>query len=124
MGQRLGDIEAADAQLIAIGNGHEHWARAFVEQEGVRFPVYVDPGRNSYEQFDMKRGVSEVLGARSLKHSLRAMSRGHFQSQTRGDPLQNGGVVVLDANGEIVYEHVEDEAGDLADLEEVMASLG
>lgn len=124
LGQRLDEIGAADAQLVAIGNGHEHWARAFREEEGVAFPVYVDPGRQSYEHYGMRRGLTSVLGPRSVKHSLRAMSRGHFQSQTRGDALQNGGVVVLDETGEIVYAHVENEAGDLADLDEVIAALG
>lgn len=123
LGQRLDEILAADAQLVAIGNGHEHWARAFIEDEGVTFPVYVDPGRSSYEHFGMRRGVSQVLGPRSVKHSLRAMSQGHFQSQTRGDALQNGGVIVLDESGDIVYEHIENEAGDLADLDEVIAAL-
>lgn len=124
LGHRLNEIHAAGAQLIAIGNGHEHWARAFIEEEGAAFPVYVDPSRRSYEHYGMKRGLTEVLGPKSVRHSLRAMSRGHFQSQTRGDGLQNGGVIVLDEDGEILYEHIEDEAGDLADLDEVIAALG
>lgn len=124
LGQRSDEIRAAGAQLIAIGNGHEHWAHAFIEEEGIDFPVYVDPGRRSYEHFGMRRGMTEVFGPKSVKHSLRAMSRGHFQSQTRGDALQNGGVIVLDENGELVYEHIENQAGDLADLDEVIAALG
>lgn len=124
LGQRLDEIRAAGAQLLAIGNGHEHWARAFIEEEGVAFAVYVDPGKRSYEHYGMKRGVGEVFGPKSVRHSLRAMSRGHFQSQTRGDALQNGGVIVLDEDGEVVYSHIENEAGDLADLDEVIAALG
>lgn len=123
LGKRIDEIRAADAQLVAIGNGHERWARAFIEEEGVDFPVYVDPSRASYEHFGMKRGMSEVFGPKSVKHSMRAMSQGHFQTKTRGDAFQNGGVVVIDDEGEIVYRHVEDEAGDLADLDEVIAAL-
>jgi len=124
LGQRKAEIEAAGAQLIAIGNGHAHWAEAFIEDEGVDFAVFVDPGRDAYKHFGMKRGMTSVLGPKSVKHSIRAMGNGHYQSQTRGDAFQNGGVLVIDAGGDIVYEHIESEAGDLADLDEVIAALG
>lgn len=124
LGQRKDEIEAAGAQLIAIGNGQAHWAEAFIEDEDIDFPVYVDPGRRAYADFGMKRSLMGVLGPKSVKHGVRAMKNGHYQTQTRGDAFQNGGVIVLDANGDIVYEHIEAEAGDLADLDEVIAALG
>lgn len=124
LGRRIREIEAAGAQLIAIGNGNAHWAKSFIEDEKVEFPVYVDPGRLTYEHFGMRRSLTRVFGPRSIRHGMRAMKGGHFQTQTRGDAFQNGGVIVLDAAGNIVYEHIEAEAGDLADLDEVIAALG
>lgn len=123
LGERLDEIEATGAQLVAIGNGQTYWAEAFIEEEEIDYPVYVDPGRRAYEYFGMKRSMLGVLAPKSVVHSVRAMSAGHFQSQTRGDALQNGGVVVVNAEGEIIYEHIEREAGDLADLDEVLAVL-
>lgn len=123
LGKRLDDIEATEAQLIAIGNGHAHSARRFIKEEDIRFPVFVDPGLRSYEHFGMKRGLREVLTIKSLMHAGRALGGGHRQSDIRGDGLQNGGVVVIDANGEVVFKHVEQETGDLADLDEVIAAL-
>lgn len=123
LGDRLAEIEETGAQLVAIGNGQARWAKAFIEAEHVDFPVYVDPGRRAYEHFGMKRSMLGVLAPKSVKHSFRAMSAGHFQTQTRGDALQNGGVVVVDPAGHILYEHIESEAGDLADLDEILAVL-
>lgn len=123
LGQRLDEIEAAGAQLIAIGSGHPRWARDFIEEEGVDFPVFVDPGVRSYEHFGMKRGLGEVATLKSLRHAARALGGGHRQSPVRGDGLQNGGVVVTDSSGNVVYKHVEQETGDLADLDEVIAAL-
>ena len=123
LAERLDEIEAAGGQLIAIGNGHAGWARDFILEEDVTFPVYVDPGLRSYQHFGMKRGLGEVLTLKSLKHAGRALGTGHRQSGIRGDGVQNGGIVVLDAGGEIVYEHIEQETGDLADLDEVIAAL-
>jgi peroxiredoxin len=119
----MDEIETAGAQLIAIGSGHAGWARDFIEEQGVEFPVFVDPGVRSYEHFGMKRGLGEVLTLRSLRHAGRAIGGGHRQSPVRGDGLQNGGVVVIDRNGDVVYKHVEQETGDLADLNEVIAAL-
>lgn len=121
--ERRTEIEATGAQLIAIGSGHARWAKAFIEEEGVEFPVYVDPGTRSYEHFGMKKGMFEVFNPKSLRHSQRARAAGFHQSRVRGDGLQNGGVVVVDPDGEIIYRHVEEEAGDLANLDEVIASL-
>jgi hypothetical protein len=121
--EREDDIEARGAQLIAIGNGHAHWARAFIEEEGVDFPVYVDPSRESYDVFGMKRGVFEGMNLRTLGHGRRARRAGFRQTAVRGDPTQNGGVVVFDENGDVVYAHVEAETGDLANLDDVIAAL-
>lgn len=123
MGHRMDEIEAAGSQLIAIGNGHAHWARRFIEEEGIDFPIFIDPGLRSYEHFGMKRGLGEVLGLKSLIHAGRALTSGHRQSDIRGDGLQNGGIVIVDENGDVVYSHIEEETGDLADLDEVMAAL-
>lgn len=123
LGQRRQEIEAAGAQLIAIGNGHARWARDFIDEQGVEFPVFVDPGLRSYEHFGMKRGLGEVVTLKSMKHATRALGGGHRQSPVRGDGLQNGGVVVTDANGEVVYKHVEQETGDLVDLDDVIAAI-
>lgn len=123
LADRREEIESRGAQLIAIGNGNAQWARAFIESENIDFPVFVDPSRQSYDAFGMKRGTSEVMTLKSLRHAARAMSRGFRQSATRGDPVQIGGVVVFDASGEMIYTHLEEEAGDLADLDEVIAAL-
>ena len=123
LAERLDEIEAAGAQLIAIGNGHARWARDFIEEQSVTFPVFVDPGLRSYEHFGMKRGLGEVTTVKSLMHAGRALSRGHRQSGIRGDAVQNGGVVVLDGGGDVIYKHVEQETGDLADLDAVIAAI-
>lgn len=123
LGERKSEIEAKGAQLIAIGNGHAHWAQAFIEAEDVDFPVFVDPGKRAYSEFGMQHGRRKVLNHKSAAHSARATSQGFKQTAVRGDPFQNGGVVVVDEDGEIAYIHVEEVAGDLANLDEVLAAL-
>lgn len=109
--------------MVAIGNGHAHWAQAFIEDEGIEFPVYVDPSRQVYKEFGMQRGRRKVLNSKSKEHSDRAQAAGFKQSAVKGDPWQNGGVIVFDENGDVLYSHVDSVAGDHADLDEVIAAL-
>lgn len=110
--------------MVAIGNGNAEWAKAFIDAENVDFPVFVDPSRQTYDAFGMRRGALEGMNLRTMRHGRRARKAGFRQTAVRGDPVQNGGVVVFDENAEIIYAHVEQETGDLADLDKVIEALG
>ena len=120
---RRDEIEAAGGQVIAVGNGSAYWGKAFVAEEKVDYPVFTDPGKRSYDAFGMKRSVLGVLKMKVLSHGKRATKKGFKQTRVRGDPFQLGGVIVLAADGAVTYEHIENEAGDLADLDLVIAAL-
>ena len=107
---------------MAVGNGKPEWARAFVEEEGVDFPVYTDPARLTYKAFGMKSGVRAV-NARVGKHGARAAAAGFHQTKTRGSASQAGGIIAFDGDGTVVYEHIEAEIGDLCDLDDLLTAL-
>lgn len=123
LAQHKDEIAAKGASLIAIGNGTAYWGKAFVDAENVDFPVFADPGRASYKAFGMKHSVASLLKPSAFKNGVRATKNGFKQTATRGNPFQNGGVVVLDAAGEVRYVHIESEAGNLANMADVMAAL-
>lgn len=120
---RRADIEAKGAQIVAIGNGSAYWGKAFVMDENVDFPVYTDPGKRSYDAFGMKNSKLSLLKPAVLRHGRRATSGGFKQTRVRGDAFQNGGVIVINGSGDVTYTHIESEAGNLADLDEVIAAL-
>lgn len=72
----------------------------------------------------MKRGTAKTLGPKVIANAARATKAGFRQTKTRGDAIQIGGVVVIGPDGKTRYAHIEDVAGDLADLDEVLAALG
>lgn len=121
--EHSGEIEALGGRIVAIGNGSADHARDFLESEGVSIELYVDPSRATYKSWDMKRGPAKVTGPKTLTHAARAMAAGFRQSETRGSVTQIGGVVVFAADGTVLYEHIESEAGDIADYEEVVDAL-
>ena len=117
-------IRERGAELVMIGNGNRHFAKAFADEFGITAPLYVDTKRDSYRALGMKRGFRATLGSlASLRNTWRAWRAGFRQGLTRGDAWQLGGVLVVARGGEVLYQHLSAAAGDKADVPEVLAAL-
>ena len=75
-------------------------------------PVWVDTKRLTYKALHFTRGLRTVLNASALLNGLRALSKGHRQHRTQGDPFLNGGVLVVRQGGECVYAWASQVSGD------------
>lgn len=117
------EIERRGAKVLVVGNGGPHFARAFVEERNVTFPVYVDPERVTYRAAGLKRGVGTVLRPGVVKNGLRALAGGHIQGAVRGDPWQQGGVFVFGPGNEEFLAHVSETPGDHPTSEQVLDAL-
>jgi len=124
LGDAYPEIQSKGADLVAIGNGGKRFARAFVEERDVPFPVYVDPQRATYRAVNMKRSVRSTFSAQTLKNGVRAVTSGHMQGRTKGDPWQQGGVLVIAPGGETRLAHVSETAGDHPTVEAILDALG
>jgi hypothetical protein len=107
--------------VVAIGSGTPAMAADFVEQFSVPFPVYTDPERSSYRLAGMKRRLG--LGLKTAGRAQRALQGGHRQGRTQGDPWQQGGVLLVDGEGRVSWQHVDDGAGDHASMEAVIVAV-
>lgn len=85
--------------------------------------LYVDPSLKVYEAAGLKRGLRMILNPATLKASLRAMAKGHFQTSTQGDAYQQGGTFVVWPGGQVNYRHISGFAGDLAPDAAVLKAL-
>ena len=119
--ENLADIEALGARVVAIGNGTAEMATDFVERFGIRFDVYTDPSRKSYEAAGLLSNLT--FSASMLKSAWRALRGGHLQGRTKGNPWQQGGVVVLSGTGQPLLVHADTEAGDHASVQSVIDAL-
>lgn len=115
------EIASLGARILAIGNGTPAMAQGFVRQFPLPFPVFTDPSRQVYALAGMKRSFGLGLGA--LKAGMQAMKAGHRQGRTQGDPWQQGGALIVVPPGEIVYEHVDQFAGDHVEPAVVVEAL-
>src|SRR6187397_2846565 len=88
-----GRIREKGATVTFIGNGSVAMANAFKEDFHVTSPLYTDPSLEVYALAGMKRGMGSLWKA--AKNAPRALKAGHLQGLTKGDALQQGGVLVV-----------------------------
>ena len=96
-------------------------ARDFVERFSIEFDVYTDPQRASYKAAGWRR--PKGLSLRTFAHAGRAVLGGHLQGRTKGDAFQLGGIIVVGKDGEVLFEHADQEAGDHANVDDVVSAL-
>ena len=105
-------VLAAGGQVVVIGQGSIDEARAFRDEQHLDVPLFTDPSRQAYCAVGMRRGLGTVLRPSVFSHALRAWRRGFRQARTAGDPLQQGGAVVIDPDGRERYRYISRWAGD------------
>jgi peroxiredoxin len=117
----LSKIRDAGAELIFVGNGAPHFARGFKDELGISSPLYTDPTLEAYKAAGLKYGAGNLL--RSAKHVVRALSGGFLQGRTKGSAWQQGGVLVIDRDGALLYAYASQEGGDHPPAAEIHRAL-
>jgi hypothetical protein len=107
-------FETAGVELVVIGQGSPRHARSFTEDQGLDLTLLVDPERRTYEAAGAKMaGVTDLFGPRVVLRGLKAVAGERVvQGRTIGHPAQLGGVLVVAPDGEIVWSHLANDAGD------------
>lgn len=113
------EVRSAGARLCVIGNGNPLHASVFMREAGLETDVFTDPARILYKRLAMRHGVFSTINPTSTRHARRAYQRGFRQTGTRGDPWQQGGVIVACTDGTVAFVQRFSVAGDQADLVEI-----
>lgn len=114
---------AAGAELTIIGNGTAQQAAQTRERLKAPFNFLADPEQVSYRAANLRKDFASTFNWRTLPAALGALKRGHRQSRTKGDAFQQGGVLVIGTDGEIVFQHINRFGGDHAAPQEILAAL-
>ena len=113
---------AAGARLVFVGTGLPLMAADFARQHAGPWPVLSDVKKRAFAAAGMRRGLFTVLHWRMLGNALRSLRSGFRQGKVQGDPLQQGGVLVLDARGRLLHEQFDAAGGDVLDLAAIVAA--
>ena len=116
-------IHAAGAELHVIGNGAPMFIAGFRTDTGYTGPLYTDPSLAVYAAAELERGVGTLLRPSVLGHTVRALKGGFRQKKTMGDPLQQGGVLIVGPDGGLRWRYISKAAGDHPPVETILARL-
>ena len=120
------EITAAGADVVAIGTGNAMYAQAFVDDEQIPFLVLVDDDGEAARAAQVKGGAGAMVKLASpsvLRATRRAMKAGHRQHKNGPRTTQLGATFVVGPGDQVVYEHLDDDVGDHAPLDAVLAAV-
>ena len=123
IGPLIDRVKAMGVDLIVIGQGSIDEARAFRDGEQLTVPLLTDPTRQSYRAMTMRRGLASLLTLATPGRVFKAWRSGFRQSRVAGDPLQQGGVVVIGPGGVEHFRFISRDAGDHPTSEQILATL-
>ncbi len=119
------EFSRAGARLAAIGLGDAHYARAFREETGITFPLFVDDDRKAFRAAELRKAsLLHLLRRDNFAARKRAKSAGHTQHRLGKDPFQLGASLVLAPGDVDRYVHLSETFGDNADPAALLEAVG
>jgi hypothetical protein len=112
---RLAELRALGVRVALVGSGEPPHVAPFVALaglEGRTVDVLTDPTLAAYRAADLARGTWATLNPVSLYRVARAMARGYPHGPALGDPLQQGGTLLVDHGGRLAFYHRNAGVGD------------
>ena len=119
------EISGAGAEVVAIGTGDERYAKAFVADVQVPFPVLVDDDAAAANAAAVKKVnfATLLFDPRSLKGARQAHRNGFRVMKSGKRVNQLGATFVVGPGSQVRYEHVDVHTADHAPIADVMAAL-
>ena len=103
---RLFDLHKLGMRTVFIGNGPPHQIDTFIERFLlVDKPVEIvtDPSLTSFRAAGLVRSWWAIFGPKALWEVIRALGHGHINRWGQGDNLQQGGILLVDAEGKVAW---------------------
>lgn len=125
MREHYDQIVASGAGVVAVGTGDARYARRFVEEERVPFPVLVDDNAEAATAAAVTKVgfLSLLFNPRSWPGARRARRAGHRIHRSGKRVTQLGATFLVGPGPVVRYAHIDAHSADHAPLTDVLAAL-
>lgn len=129
MQRDLSEFESRDAQMVAIGQGSGEQAAFYCDKAKVTFPCLGDPEREAYRKAGMERGNWWNVAIRNMilnpRESFSQIAEADLRAAAlpASDPLQLGGLLIIDSAGCLRFRHLATRPDDLPENPEIWRAL-
>jgi hypothetical protein len=122
--RRHDEIRSRGAEVVAVGTGDVRYAKAFVAEEDITFPVLVDDDAEAARAASVRRAsVFTLAGPRTWSGSRQAHRDGFRVHRSGKRVTQLGATFVVGPGSRTHYEYLDAHSSDHAPLDEVLAAL-
>ncbi len=112
-----------DARWIAIGSGTPQQAAQVAKKLDIHFPILCDAERQSYRIAGMRKDLFSTVNPKIIGYLWRSLKGGNRQGRVQGAPFQQGGAMVVQTGGKLLFQFVSSAAGDNVDPEQMLAAI-
>jgi peroxiredoxin len=117
-------IQSSGAEVVAIGTGNASFAKGFVEDYRIPYPVLIDADARAAKIAAIERvPFWRLFHPASYAGTRRAWRAGHRIGASGKRVDQLGSTFVIGPGPALLYEHRDAHSADHAPLSEVLASL-
>jgi hypothetical protein len=134
---RYAEIQALGAEVVVIGTGDLRYAREFVEDDEIPFPVLVDEDATAADAVGVERvGLSKLFALASLPGTARALRAGFRIGRPGKRVNQLGATFILspgprrdpsdgegERNGLVLFRHYDKHPADHAPMNAIFDVL-
>ena len=114
-----------NARIAVVTFENDFFARQYVADTGLSWPLLVDETRDTYRNYGMlAASFWDIWGLKSLQAYLRALLRGEKLRHSQGDIYQRGGDVLIDPAGIVRLHHIGEGPADRPAIETLLRTLG
>jgi peroxiredoxin len=123
---RLREIHDAGARTVLVGSGTPAMIDAFVERLGLgdkEVVIVTDPSLAAFRAAGLARSAWATYGPRAIVDYVRAFGSGFVSRPIAGDLYQQGGALVVDGGGRVVFHRPARSLGDHADAADLVDAV-
>lgn len=105
---RLEELHQLGIRTVFVGSGAPHIIDRMVERFALsdkKVEIFTDPGREAFKAAGLRRSFWAAYGPLAIWDMIRATGRGHITRLGEGDALQQGGALLIDSDGKLVWYH-------------------
>jgi len=114
---------AVGGRLALIGSGTVEQAAATVAKYNIDYLILSDAQRVSFKAAGMRRDLVSTFNPRALGHLARSFRKGFRQGRTQGDAFQQGGAMIVDKRGNLIYQFIAAAGGQHPPTEELITAI-
>jgi len=111
------ELVKRNVHIVVVTFEAGHFARQYIEETGLVWPVLVDENRELYQAYGMlAASFWDIWGPKTWWAYLKAILSGQKLQQSHGDISQRGGDVLIDPEGVVRLHHVGEGPADRPSL--------